>query len=148
LKERAACLVGIDLSPEMIEVARERDIYDQLEIAEITEWLDQTEGQFDLIVACDCLVYFGDLQPVAASAARRLKPGGWFAFTTERGERYPFHLADSGRYTHHPDHVREVAARAGLVVVRLDEGFLRTERGVEVTGLLALLRKAGDSPAY
>jgi predicted TPR repeat methyltransferase len=143
LKERAACLVGIDLSPEMIDVARERDIYDQLEIAEITEWLDQTEGQFDLIVACDCLVYFGDLQPVAAGAAKRLKPGGWFAFTTERGEKYPFHLADSGRYTHHADHVREVAASAGLVVGRLDEGFLRTERGVEVTGLLALLRKAG-----
>ncbi|MGA3161747.1 MAG: methyltransferase domain-containing protein [Terracidiphilus sp.] len=144
-KDRAACLVGIDLSPEMIEVARERDIYDQLEIAEITEWLDQTEGQFDLIVACDCLVYFGDLQPVTASAARRLKPGGWFAFTTERGEKYPFHLADSGRYTHHPDHVRAIAASAGLTVVRLDEGFLRTERGVEVTGLLALLRKAGGA---
>jgi predicted TPR repeat methyltransferase len=143
LKERAACLVGIDLSPEMIDVAQERDIYDQLEIAEITEWLDQTEGQFDLIVACDCLVYFGDLQPVAGAVAKRLKPGGCFAFTTERGEKYPFHLADSGRYTHYPEHVREVAASAGLVVVRLEEGFLRTERGVEVMGLLALLRKAG-----
>jgi predicted TPR repeat methyltransferase len=147
LKERAASLVGIDLSPEMIEVAREREIYDQLEIAEITEWLDQTEGQFDLIVACDCLVYFGDPQPVAGAVAKRLKLGGYFAFTTERGEKYPFHLADSGRYTHHPEHVREVAAKAGLVVVRLDKGFLRTERGVEVTGLLALLRKAGNSPA-
>jgi predicted TPR repeat methyltransferase len=144
LKERAACMVGIDLSPEMIDRAREREIYDQLEIAEITEWLEQTKGQFDLIVACDCLVYFGDLQPVAALAARRLKPGGCFAFTTERGEKYPFHLTDSGRYTHHPDHMREVAAKAGLVVARLEEGFLRTERGVEVTGLLALLRKAGD----
>jgi predicted TPR repeat methyltransferase len=142
LKERAARLVGIDLSPEMIEHARERGIYDQLEVAEITEWLKETEGQFDLIVACDCLVYFGDLQPVAALAARRLKPGGCFAFTTERGEKFPFHLTDSGRYTHHPDHVREVAASAGLTVVRLEEGFLRTERGVEVTGLLALLRKA------
>ena len=145
LKERAACLVGIDLSPEMIDVARERDIYDQLEIAEITEWLDQTEGQFDLIVACDCLVYFGDLQPVVALAARRLKPGGCFAFTTERGEKYPFHLSDSGRYTHHPDHMRAIAASAGLIVVRLEEGFLRTERGVEVTGLLALLRKANTT---
>jgi predicted TPR repeat methyltransferase len=145
LKERAARLVGIDLSPEMIEVARERGIYDQLEVAEITEWLEQTEGQFDLIVACDCLVYFGDLHPVAAGAARRLKPGGCFAFTTERGEKYPFHLTDSGRYTHHADYIREVAAKAGLVVGRLEEGFLRTERGVEVTGLLALLRKAGGA---
>jgi predicted TPR repeat methyltransferase len=141
LKERAARLVGIDLSPEMIELARERGIYDQLEVAEITEWLEQTTAEFDLIIACDCLVYFGDLQPVAALAAKRLKPGGCFAFTTERGDKYPFHLTDSGRYTHHSDYIREIAARAGLVVGRLDEGFLRTERGVEVTGLLALLRK-------
>jgi predicted TPR repeat methyltransferase len=111
--------------------------------AEITEWLDQTEGQFDLIVACDCLVYFGDLQPVVVGAAKRLKPGGWFAFTTERGEKYPFHLSDSGRYTHHHDHVREVAAKAGMIFGRLEEGFLRMERGVEVTGLLVVLRKAG-----
>jgi predicted TPR repeat methyltransferase len=147
LKERAARLVGIDLSPEMIELARERGLYDQLEVAEITEWLEQTTAEFDLIVACDCLVYFGDLQPVASAAARRLKPGGWFAFTTERGEKYPFHLTDSGRYTHHAVHVREVAAKAGLVVGRLEEGFLRLERGVEVTGLLVALRKAGGEPA-
>jgi len=111
-------------------------------VAEITAWLDGTQAEFDLIAACDCLVYFGDLQRVAAPTAKRLKPGGWFAFTTERGERYPFHLTDSGRYTHHPDHVREVAAKAGLIVARLEEGFLRTERGVEVTGLLGLLRKS------
>lgn len=142
LKKRAARLVGVDLSPEMIELARARGIYDQLEVAEITAWLDQTQAQFDLIAACDCLVYFGDLQPLAASAARKLNPGGCFAFTTERGERYPFHLSDSGRYTHHPGHVREVAASSGLMVARLEDGFLRTERGIEVTGLLALLRKS------
>ncbi|MGD0800912.1 MAG: methyltransferase domain-containing protein [Terracidiphilus sp.] len=143
LKERAARLTGIDLSPEMIEKAQDRGIYDQLEVAEITAWLEQTQAQFDLIVACDCLVYFGDLQPVAVSASRRLKPGGCFAFTTERGEKFPFHLSDSGRYTHHTDHIRAIAAKAGLSVARLEEGFLRTERGVEVTGLLALLRKSG-----
>jgi predicted TPR repeat methyltransferase len=142
LKDRAARLAGVDLSPEMIELARARGIYDRLEVAEITEWLDRTQAQFDLIVACDCLVYFGDLQAVAAPAARRLKHGGWFAFTTERGEMYPFHLTDSGRYAHHPNHIREVAAIAGLTVVRLEDGFLRTEAGVEVTGLLALLRKS------
>lgn len=142
LKERAARLVGIDLSPEMIELAGARGVYDQLEVTEITEWLDQTEAQFDLIVACDCFVYFGDLEQVMRLAAKRLKAGGHFAFTTERGERYPFHLSDSGRYTHHREHVRDVAAKAGLQVARLEEGFLRTERGVEVTGLLAVLKKS------
>jgi predicted TPR repeat methyltransferase len=144
LKERAARLTGVDLSPEMIEFARARGIYDRLEVAEITEWLEEAKEKFDLIAACDCLVYFGDLLPVAAAAARRLKPGGLFAFTTERGNKFPFHLSDSGRYTHHPGHIGEVAARAGLMIARLEDGFLRMEAGAEVTGLLALLRKSGD----
>jgi len=93
-----------------------------------------------LIVACDCLVYFGDLKQVAALAARRLKPGGYFAFTVERGDRYPLRLSDSGRYTHHPDHIREVAAAAGLTLARIEEGFLRMEGGSAVTGLLAVMK--------
>lgn len=145
LRERAARLTGIDLSPEMIEVARGRGIYDRLEVAEIITWLNHTQNQLDLITACDCLVYFGDLQPVAAGAARQLKPGGRFAFTVERGEKYPFHLTDTGRYTHHPEHVREVASQAGLTVDRLEKGFLRNECGIAVTGLYALLRKPANA---
>jgi|GEM_PF-366215 len=147
LKARSARLVGIDLSPEMIRLAEERGIYDQLEVAEITAWLKESQAQFDVIAACDSLVYFGDLRLVAGAAARRLKPGGCFAFTMERGEKYPFHLTDSGRYTHHPDHVREVAADSGLLVDSLEEGCLRMERGLEVTGLLTLLRKSGAGRA-
>lgn len=145
LKPRAARLDGIDLSPEMIEKAQARGIYDSLEVAEITDWLTRSRAEFDLIVACDCLVYFGDLDPVAQRVATRLKAGGYFAFTVERGVQYPLQLADSGRFTHHPDHIREVAAKAGLKLARMEEGFLRTEAGAEVIGLLALLRKpAGD----
>jgi predicted TPR repeat methyltransferase len=140
---RAASLTGIDLSPEMIELARARNIYDRLELAEITGWLDQDGTLFDLIVSSDCLIYFGDLGTVVASAARRLKPGGLFAFSMERGNRFPFHLTDTGRYTHHPDHVREAAEKAGLAVAGLSEAFLRFEYGEDVMGLYAILRKPG-----
>jgi predicted TPR repeat methyltransferase len=143
IKPRAAQLVGVDLAPEMIELARARNIYDRLEVAEITAWLDQGETPFDLIMSCDCLIYFGDLSEITRAAARRLKPGGVFAMSMERGDRAPFHLADTGRYTHHPDHVREVAAKAGLTVARMDEAFLRLEYGVDVMGLFAVLAKPG-----
>jgi predicted TPR repeat methyltransferase len=142
-KWRAADLTGVDLSPEMIELARARNIYDRLEVAEITGWLDQDDAPFDLIVSSDCLIYFGDLGKIVTSAAHRLKPGGLFAFSMERGNRFPFHLTDTGRYTHHPDHVREVAAQAGFEVAQLNEAFLRYEYGEEVMGLYAVLRKPG-----
>jgi predicted TPR repeat methyltransferase len=141
IKPRAARLIGVDLSPEMIELARARNIYDQLEVSEITEWLDKGDTPFDLITCCDCLIYFGDLTPIMAAAARRLKPGGLFAISMELGKNPPYQITDTGRYAHHPDHVREAAARSGLTVERLDESFLRMEYGEEVIGLFAILAK-------
>ena len=122
-------------------------------MAEITEWLERSsqrfkgrseerfELSFDLIVCCDCLIYFGDLRQVLLPAAALLCPKSLFAFTLERGDRYPHRLSDTGRYTHHIDHVREGAAEAKLKVARLEEQFLRTEYGSPVTGLFVVLEK-------
>src|ERR1700722_3221192 len=65
VKPQAATLVGVDLSPEMIALAQARNIYDRLEVAEITEWLAQDQALYDLIISCDCMIYFGDLAPIA-----------------------------------------------------------------------------------
>jgi predicted TPR repeat methyltransferase len=56
MKRRAAEMVGVDLSAEMIELAQARKIYDRLEVAEITGWLEQGRDVFDLIVSTDCLI--------------------------------------------------------------------------------------------
>jgi predicted TPR repeat methyltransferase len=143
LRPRAAELTGVDLSPEMAELSRARNIYDRLEVAEITAWLDGGEEKFDLICSCDCLIYFGDLSVIVAAAARRLKPGAPFAFSMERGNNPPFHLTDTGRYVHHPEHVRDAAAKTGLAVAQLNESFLRMEYGEDVMGLYAVLVKPG-----
>jgi predicted TPR repeat methyltransferase len=140
-RPRAAHLTGIDLSPEMVELARARGLYDSLEVAEVTAWLDGGDSLFDLIVSTDVIIYFGDLTAIARAVARRLKPGGLFAFSTELGTRPPFHLTDTGRYNHHPDHVRAVAAAAGLTVEAVNQAFLRMEYGEEVMGLFAVLKK-------
>jgi predicted TPR repeat methyltransferase len=122
--------------------AKSTGLYDAVEVAEITEFLSRfTERSFDLIAACDTLIYFGDLQQVMAPAARLLRPGGWFAFTVERGETIPFELTDSGRYTHSETHIRDVARKAGLNVATLTEGLLRYEYGKPVVGLVTILRK-------
>ena len=60
----------------------------------------------------------------------------------QRGERYPFHLTDSGRYAHNVDYVRQIAAQSGLVVARLDEDISDLEYGVQVIGLFVALQKS------
>src|SRR5262249_46239130 len=146
LKPLAADLTGVDLSPDMVELSRARRVYDRLEGAEITEWLRSgSEGgggtNLGLIFSSDCLVYFGDLTIILTEAANRLKPNGVLAFSRERGLKPPFHLTDTGRYTHTATHVRDAAAKAGLKVLAQDESFLRMEWGEEVMGLYTVLGK-------
>jgi predicted TPR repeat methyltransferase len=140
LRPRARHLTGVDLSPEMVEKARARGIYDRLEVGELTAWLSRDADIYDLIVACDTLIYFGDLEPVMKAVKPRLKPGGLFAFSVERGDR-GYRLTDSGRYVHTKDHIAAAASRAGLDLLDMKEGFLRMEYGKEVTGLFTVLRR-------
>ena len=139
-KIHASSLTGVDLSQEMIDLARARAVYDRLHLAEINDWLAEADDQFDLIVSCDCLIYFGDLAGVVSATRQRLKPGGIFALSLELGTREPFHLTDTGRYNHHPNHVRSAAAVANMKVEQLNQAFLRMEYGEEVKGLFAVLR--------
>jgi predicted TPR repeat methyltransferase len=137
----ARWLVGVDLSPAMIDRAHKRAVYDVLHVAEITAFLGRDDDAFDLVMACDTFIYFGDLRQVIVPAARRLVPNGCLVFTIERGGSHPFRLADSGRFAHHPDHVREVTAEAGLAVASLGERVLRYEYGEPVDGLVAVLAR-------
>lgn len=139
IRPKALRLVGVDLSPEMVAVAAGKDLYDRLELGEITRWLDECRETFDLIVACDTLIYFGDLRQVVCRAVKRLRPGGAIAFTVEQTEAAPFRLTDSGRYAHHSDHLREVAETSGLEIARIREEYMRMEYGEEVIGLVVVM---------
>jgi predicted TPR repeat methyltransferase len=141
VRRLARRLVGVDLSRPMIERARQRGIYDELVVSEITAFVADSRpaDAFDLMIACDTFIYFGDLRQVVVPAATRLADGGLIAFSVERGDTYPFSLTDSGRYAHHIEHLREVADDAGLSVVRLDETVLRYEYGEPVAALVAVL---------
>ena len=144
LRPAAGKLTGIDLSPEMIAHAEKKGLYDTLEVAEITSWLGNAESHsFDVIVACDTLIYFGDLSQVLLPAARVLREGGLIAFTVERNLSRGFHLTDSGRYSHSSDYIEDAASAAGLVVKNISSALLRYEYGEEVVGLVAVLQKPG-----
>lgn len=141
-RPRARYLAGVDLSPRMIDKARDRALYDALSVAELLEALDAAPAAWDLIVAADVLVYVGDLAPVMAAAAGALRPGGRFAATVERLEQGTFTLTPSRRYAHGADYLRRTAATAGLVVDVLEEVVPRWERRMPVPGLLLVAAKA------
>lgn len=140
-RSKADKLVGIDLSPRMVDVARDKDTYDRLAVSDLLEFLsaERTAGQaYDLVVAADVFAYLPDLAPVAAAAAPVLAPGGFFAFTVETHSGEGVVLAEALRFAHSADHVRAVIESAGLKLLSLDSAVTRTEKGMPVPGLVAV----------
>jgi predicted TPR repeat methyltransferase len=138
LRPLAERLCGVDLSPAMLSRAEERKVYDALEQAELTGWLRQHPDTFDVIVAADVLVYFGDLAEVLRACASALRPDGRLVFTTERSTTSGFALQPHGRYGHTEDYLRGALTTAGLEPRQFTIVRLRLEGGEPVPGTLAV----------
>lgn len=146
LEDMCGHLTGADLAEGMVEVSDERDLYDDLYVAEATSFLlaAAEEGEtWDLIVATDVLPYIGDAAPFMDAAAGRLTSGGVLAFSTEtlpdlEGWRVtPYH-----RYAHDRRYIEELAAGAGLTLIDLTDIIVRHEEGAPIQGHLYLFQKA------
>jgi predicted TPR repeat methyltransferase len=144
LKPFAARLVGVDLSAGMLKEAAKRELYDELVEADLAAYMAAHPSAFDVIVACDTLVYHGRLEDVVAAAAAALKPGGRLLFTLEHlpddSGKHPYRLAPTGRFCHSAAYVRAALATAGLVDGSTDAIVPRLECGEPVDGLLVTAR--------
>jgi predicted TPR repeat methyltransferase len=139
----AARLVGVDLSAGMLAHARDKGIYHALVQGELSEFLHDHVGAFDLIVSADTLVYFGALDEVFGRAAAALRPSGLFVCTLERldpGGAIDHRLEMHGRYSHAEPYVARVLTGAGLRA-EIAHAELRLEAGTPVAGLVIRARK-------
>jgi predicted TPR repeat methyltransferase len=139
-------LTGVDLAPAMLAKAKGVGLYDALEAAELTAFLEGRADAYDLIASADTLCYFGALEPVLAAAAGALRPGGRVVFTLENAGQDAgpgFRLAPHGRYSHTKAYVRRCLAAAGLELRALEDDVLRKEGGKPVAGLMVLAEKSG-----
>lgn len=127
--KHAGRLVGVDLSPGMIDKARTLDTYDQLAVADLTSFMRQHPTAFDVVISADTLVYIGDLTPVFQAAAETLRPGGWLLFTTEdhTDDDQTFVLSPTGRYTHASHYVEDALRAAAFTLVRNEAVTVRFE---------------------
>lgn len=141
LRDIAARLDGIDLSPKMIAKARERDIYDELHVGDITAVLNAVTRQYDLFVATDVFVYIGDLAPVFASCSRGLRPGGLFAFSIELVEGSGYRPRKSGRFAQSTLYIEGLADQFGFELVERKDCRVRLEYRLPIAGMIYVLRR-------
>jgi predicted TPR repeat methyltransferase len=146
LRPRSRLLVGVDLSANMLDKARARGDYDVLDCAEIGAWLTGRAAAFDLVVAADVLVYFGDLAPLMGQVSAVLHPDGWFVSSIEMHPGDGFVLQASSRYAHALAYVEATGLDAGLRVHATSAVVLRHDRGQPVHGHVMVLQKNFAAP--
>jgi predicted TPR repeat methyltransferase len=130
----------------MIDKARQRGIYDQLEARDIPDALRGSRGGWDLLVAADVLMYLGDLTPAFEAAAAALRPGGRFAFTVEAGEGDRYQLGkQTHRFAHSKPYVEHLSRIFAFQTETIQEVDVRKEAGTPVRGLLAVLRLPAEN---
>jgi len=137
LKPFARLLVGVDLSPVMLERSGARQLYHQLHQSDIADYLQATGDQYDFISCMDTFTYVGRLEQILKLIHQRLKPGGRLLFSTEKllGTReHSYRLNISGRYSHHPDYLTDVLSKTGFGILRMQDVTIRTESGYPLEG--------------
>ncbi len=136
-------LTGVDLSASMLEKARGKKLYTQLEKMEIEEYLQTSKTIFDLVVAADVLTYFGALEKVFAGVYSVLKKGGFFIFSitqNQQNENNCF-LHPSGRFAHTQTYVEKALLYGGFRDIILRKAILRREGKNKVCGWIVSARK-------
>lgn len=146
LAATGAEIVGVDLSPRMLEIAARRGAYAKLERGDLVEVLARiAAGSIHAVLAADVLIYTGDLAALFEAVARVLTPRGLFALSVEGMDEGTYMLQKNGRYTHAPGYLRTLAAACGLQERRLERATIRREGHGHAEGWLALFARPGSA---
>jgi predicted TPR repeat methyltransferase len=130
---RAGLLVsGMDFSPAMLDICREKGFFADLQQHDlaITPWPYPTD-YFDHLVASGVFHFIPGLESSFSEAARLLKPGGRFTFTTRfpttdpLGEPYTRHLAgDFEIFSHSQSYIEALLKQSSLTELKLQKCFV------------------------
>ena len=102
-----AAIDGVDLTPEMLAVARERGLHERLIEADVSATGLET-GAYDLVIASLVDEHLAELDPLYREAGRLTRPGGSFVLVAF----HPHFIIASGMPTHFTDPSGEEVAIA------------------------------------
>lgn len=131
--------IGVDLSENMLSIARDKNCYHELICADIVEALPRFSS-VDLISAADVFAYLGDLDPIFSAVKKAINKNGLFVFTIEKTEKNDFILQTSIRYAHGKKYIESLCDTHGFDIIRFDNIVLRKQKNQPVEGYLVVLR--------
>lgn len=134
-------VVGIDLSPQMLASAAQKNVYDALYEDDIFAYLERTDTKYDLVIAADVLIYLGDFSRVLELLGQQLKANGYFLFSVEATEKEEYALQPSGRYAHNIEYIEAALSDHGLSVLTKEDVVVRYDNDEPLAGHLFVCQK-------
>ena len=143
LRERSTRLVGVDISPAMVEKARDRGCYDVLFPADLVYALTLAgDNSAGVLLSADVLGYLGPLEALFEQAARVLEVGGMLAFSVEAAEGCErLIMQPSRRCAYNSRYLTALGVDARLQLVRHETLSLRRESDRDVPAHAMLWQK-------
>jgi predicted TPR repeat methyltransferase len=137
---------GIDLSANMVDLAAEHQLYDELYVGDAVSFVEEIEDEpWDLVVATDVLPYLGDVAALFSGVRRIAECNAVFAFSTEvlpddvmAGQ--DFMVGPHQRFVHSLSYVETALTTAGLSPIHTSDITVRHEEGIPQPGHLVLAR--------
>ena len=132
----------------MCAAAEASGFYSSVVPGDIIPALDGAAKPFGLAIACDTLIYLGDLDPLFSVVERSVSPQGWFIFSTEKSDGTSdeaasrgFEIGPSRRFRHTESYLMRLAEMHGFDAVSLNSSILRMEKRQPVESFVCVLRR-------
>jgi predicted TPR repeat methyltransferase len=134
-------LDGVDLAEKMLDFAAKKNIYQKLVQDDILDFLKDQHDIYNLIIAGDVIVYYGELADVFSACYRALRSQGLFVFNAEMDNSKNFELSESGRFVHGKAYLDRIAKENHFEILDYQTVDLRKQNETIVQGHLYLLKK-------
>lgn len=137
-------LSGVDLSPRMIDIAREKGIYHFLTECDVNEFLARDTRMYDFILAADVFIYLGELKETFRLLRQRAAADVLFCFSTESKTGEGFSLRLTGRFAHSSHYIERVACATGWQILEKHTSAIRREKDAWIKGDLWFMKIKED----
>lgn len=123
IRDFANKLIGVDISNAMLDIAKQKNIYDELQQSTIERALPNYQNT-DLIIAIDTFPYIGDLTKIFSLCKKSLKKQGFFIFTVEKpindeqiDKNSDFILQRTLRFTHNENYIETLTKKYNFSLI-------------------------------
>tara|TARA_B100000214_G_C23957574_1_gene623641 strand:+ start:914 stop:2092 length:1179 start_codon:yes stop_codon:yes gene_type:complete len=136
LKKKSSKLIGIDISPRILEQADKKNIYDKLICSNFIDYLKKTSSQFDLFVAADVFIYTGEISETFDLIKKRASKESYFIFSIETLKQGNYKLQETGRFSHSENYIKQKSIENSMILISKKDIKVRKEKNEWIKGQL------------